>query len=328
MISVVVPIYNVCDYLDRCLTSLREQSFTDFEVLMVDDGSTDQSAKVARSFAQKDKRFIYIYQDNAGQGSARNHGIRLAKGEYFCFVDSDDYVHSHFLQFLYNRLIQTHSDISVCGVQRVFDGGRTANYKITNRDGGNIITDIDEYLLSASFSVCNKMFKRFLFEGLEFPENMKYEDFALMPRVYEKANSIASIEDKLYYYYYRSNSTTVGTKINLDILKAQVILEKSTFAKRHPKIIRVYFVRQVLGTLLWAMSQELKYKSQVMQIVNEGFSKYPDLNKYIKEVYIGSGKSFWGRLLLNKHYMLACFYACTYEKVRFWGRKVKNIVKY
>ena len=327
MISVIVPIYNVDKYLDRCLKSLQNQSFPNFEIIMVDDGSTDQSASVAKSFSKSDNRFIYCYQENGGQGSARNHGIRVAKGDYLCFVDSDDYVHFDYLQLLYQAIIDNNSDISVCGVERVFDNGRREDHKITNQNGASTITDIDNYLKTASFSVCNKMFKRCLFDGLEFPVKLKYEDFALMPRVYQRIKKITVITDILYYYYYRLNSTTVGCKINMDILRAMHILEKSDFSIHHHDVLKIYFIRQVMGTLLWAMSQKLEYKNSVLNIIDEGFSKYPDIKLYMKKQYIGFGKTIWGKMLLKKHFYIAFLYSNIFEYNRSLIRKINSLVK-
>ena len=322
MISVIVPIYNVEAYLERCIKSLQDQTYSDFEVIMVDDGSTDQSVETAKHYINSDKRFKYFYQSNAGQGSARNTGIRNASGDYYCFVDSDDYVHPQYLENLFRAIDETNSDISVCGVERVFDGGGKVDYKITNQDGASIITDIRKYLLFASFSVCNKLFKKELFEGLSFPERMKFEDFALMPQVYARASKIVSIKDKLYYYYYRQNSTTTGIKINEDILKAQHILENCDFGVCHKDVVEIYFVRQVMGTLLWAMSQHWSYRQKVLGIVQEGLVKYPNLSNYISDKYIGTHKSLWGKLLLEGHYFLSHIYSSTYEIIRFCGRKI------
>ncbi|MCI7635536.1 MAG: glycosyltransferase [Bacteroidales bacterium] len=322
MISIIIPIYNVEVYLDRCLRSVQSQTYTNFEVIMVDDGSTDRSADIAIHYAESDARFKYIKQSNSGQGSARNTGLKNALGDYYCFVDSDDYINPNYLSKLFNAITETNSDISVCSVERIFDDGRIIDYKITNQDRTSIITDINKYLILASFSVCNKLFKSYLFEDLLFPEGIKYEDFALIPRVYERASKIVTIQDKLYYYYYRQNSTTTGQKINEDIIKAQHILENSDFGVRHKDIVEIYFVRQVMGTLLWAMSQHWSYRQKVLRIVQEGLEKYPNLSNHISDMYIGTHKSFWGNLLLKGHYDLSCIYSSTYEFIRFCGRKI------
>lgn len=327
MITIVVPIFNVEKYLQRCLKSIQSQTYTDFEVIMVDDGSTDGSSEIARNYSTNDKRFRYVYQQNNGQGSARNRGIRMANGDYLCFIDSDDFVHNQYLELLYKTVQENDAQIASCGVERVFEDGRIVDYKITNQSGTSVIKNIEKYLLTASFSVCNKIFRKELFDNLEFPERIKFEDFALMPRVYERAKCIASITDKLYYYSYRPNSTTTGTKINFDILKAQIILENSDFGQRRPELTKIYCIRQVFGTLLWEMTQETKYQDDIKRISQDAKRRYPDINKFICNQHIGGGKSVWGHLLLSKHYHLASIYVCVYECLRLCGKKIRKIIK-
>ena len=163
MITIVVPIFNVEKYLQRCLKSIQSQTYTDFEVMMVDDGSTDGSSDIAHHYSTIDKRFRYVYQTNNGQGSARNRGIRMANGDFLCFVDSGDFVHSQYLELLYKAAQENDAQIASCGVERVFEDGRIVDYKITNQSGTSVIKDIEKYLLTASFSVCNKIFRKDLF---------------------------------------------------------------------------------------------------------------------------------------------------------------------
>lgn len=322
MISIIVPIYNVETVLNRCLVSISEQTFKDFECILVDDGSTDSSAFIAKLFTTSDIRFRYYSQKNAGQGSARNYGIRQSRGEYLCFVDSDDYIHPQYLELLFNALVTNRADFASCAVERVYDDGRHVNYSLTNQYGATIITNIKDYLVSASFAVWNKIFKRCLFDNLSFPENMKFEDFALMPQVYERAQRIVSISDVLYYYYWRENSTTTTKKIKFDILKAQGILENSPFANRNPEIIKIYFVRQVMGSLLWEMSYKSGFQFQIKQIISDAKQKYGNISDYILDCYIGAGKSIWGKLLWQEKYNSARCYALMYESIRSVGRKL------
>lgn len=317
LVSVIIPIYNVERYLQRCLSSLEEQSYKNIEVLMVDDGSTDGCGEIAKAFAERDKRFIYLYQHNAGQGSARNTGMQHSTGEYYCFVDSDDYVSPYYVEYLLKGLHSAKADIAVCKVERFFDSGRRCKHKITNNEcSKSETTDIKNYLLNASFSIWNKIYKRQLFDGLSFPAKMKFEDFALIPQVYARAKKIVSISETLYYYYFRRNSTTTGQKVNLDILKAQHLLEDSEFAKYNADALKVYFVRMVMGSLLWAMMQDCLYSSKVKDIIKEGKDKYPELEAFIHEKYIGVGKTIWGKLILNEHFKMAKIYIKVYEQLR------------
>ena len=117
MISVIVPVYNVEQYLLRCLESIARQTFKDFEVILVDDGSTDQSGQICDKFCQTNHNFKCIHQENQGLSEARNKGLYYAKGDYFCFIDSDDYVHPRMLEVLFHATNKTNSDISMVGIQ-------------------------------------------------------------------------------------------------------------------------------------------------------------------------------------------------------------------
>ena len=121
MISVIVPIYNTEKYLKRALNSLLKQTYQDLEILLIDDGSTDSSLKICQEYAKKDHRIKVFHQENKGVSVVRNFGLSVAKGEYISFLDSDDYMEPNMLQTLYQNLIDTESDISVCHYQKFKD---------------------------------------------------------------------------------------------------------------------------------------------------------------------------------------------------------------
>lgn len=123
-ISVVVPIYNVDRWLPRCLTSIIGQSFTEFELLLVNDGSTDDSLEICQSFSKKDERIKIINKENGGLSDARNAGIDIAQGRYIVFVDSDDYLERNYLFNLYHNIIKTNADIAMCEYKEVTEKGK------------------------------------------------------------------------------------------------------------------------------------------------------------------------------------------------------------
>ena len=325
MISIIIPIYNVENYLRNCLESIQNQKFQDFEVIMVDDGSKDASAIIAKEYEKRNPtKYRYFFQTNKGQGAARNSGITHAKGDYLAFIDADDYIHDDFLKVLYDNLLKYDADISICGVYRFWDNGALSSNLITN-DGERVVDDIHSYLQFGSFSVWNKIYKRALFEGLSFPENMKFEDFALMPRIIERSKRLISTERKLYYYRWNPTSTTNSVSIQPDILKAQYILENDAFSERNPDLITIFFVRQVMGTYLWSLQLTGEGIIETKSIVYDALQKYPNIKNYMNDKYIGQYKSMWGELLLNKHFALASIYCRTYEYLRNIVRKIKNI---
>jgi len=210
-ISVIVPIYNVEPYLEKCLLSIAHQTFKDFEVIMVNDGSPDGSALIAEKFVERYSNFKLISQPNMGLGCARNRGLELAKGEYVAFIDSDDCIKPDYLEKLYNAAVQNGADIAICGFEMHWlkTDIKVKNF-IKKRPG---VYDAKEILkclirdLSVQFYVWNKLFKRSLFSenGIWYPR-MRFEDIGTLPRVFYSANKVAVIPDYLYVYSKRKNS--------------------------------------------------------------------------------------------------------------------------
>ena len=259
MISVIVPIYNVEEYLVRCLESLKIQTYPDYEVLMIDDGSTDSSGMIAESFADNDK-FRYFRQKNQGQGAARNTGIEKAKGKYLAFVDSDDWVSKDYLKTMYDALVSADADVTNCHTEYVWSSGKHAPNPVTNLPEEKT-TDILKFLENTSFASWNKLYKKELFDDIRFPVKMKYEDYACIPQVIGRAKSVICIEDTLYYYFQRDNSTIHSSENLRDMLKAQRILESSSLAEKYPQVLQRYFFRNIIGSLVWHLEHLTKPKS-------------------------------------------------------------------
>lgn len=212
LISVIVPIYNAERYIKRCLDSIQAQTFQNFEVIMINDGSQDSSADIAEDYTA-DPRFKLFHQDNRGVGYARNRGIEVARGEYLAFVDSDDAVVPEHLEKLYAAAAENDADIVCCSYFCCDDeGGRLRSSKITKRRGvyssekliGNIIRDISirRYLWS-------KLWRRSLFisKGITFP-CITFEDSCIIPILFYNAKRIATITDRTYIYTCRNSSIT------------------------------------------------------------------------------------------------------------------------
>ncbi len=314
IISIIVPIYNVEKYLAKCLDSIKNQTFQDLEVLMIDDGSTDNSGEIAKTYLT-DNRFKYIHTENNGQGAARNKGLDIATGNYVCFIDSDDFISPEYIMALLNLLATNDADIAQCGVNRVWEDGKIKPYAFTGLEK-KVFTDIKKYIATSSFVMVNKLYKISLFDGLRFPGKVKFEDFVLAPQVYERATSIVSTDLRLYNYLWRSNSTTTQIKIQTDILKAFHILESSSFGQHNPDLMHIFFVRQVVGSLIWAMAQQFdEYKDEIKNIMSNAVKQYPQLREYIMQEYIGKHKVFFGKQLVAGNYKMAHYYVMGYTKV-------------
>ena len=211
LVSIIVPIYNLDPYLKRCITSLRDQTHTNLQIILVDDGSTDHSAETCDRYAKKDKRIKVIRKHNGGVSSARNAGLQAAKGNYVCFVDADDYVAPQYVELLLQSVLETNADIAVCGLQRVTDtrslSAEAAVPGVLNGDSALarmlISDDVSE------IAIWNKIFKSDLLVGVTFPTDKIYsEDVDVIYRLYRRAVKVSYIGDILYNYFQRETSVT------------------------------------------------------------------------------------------------------------------------
>ncbi|MBR6308415.1 MAG: glycosyltransferase [Lachnospiraceae bacterium] len=230
-VSIIVPVYNVSEYLDRCLKSLTGQTYRDVEIIVVDDGSTDDSGMKCDRWATGDNRIKVIHQSNRGLSGARNTGLDVSKGEYILFVDSDDYVDSEYVSKLYNNVMCNRADIAICNYLFVNEAGTEINNDNYSQYTSNTVFDgTDALLLFENKSyrtffdvVWNKIFKRELFDGVRFPEGVSVvEDITVMPILYHKAGRVSVISDRLYYYVYRNESLSHAKRTEQEDLDIRI----------------------------------------------------------------------------------------------------------
>ncbi len=184
MISVIMLTYNREKYLSQMIECILNQTYTDFEFIIVDNGSSDRSAEIAESYAIKDNRIRLIKRDRGTIGAGRNTGLDAAKGDYIAFVDDDDICTPDYLLFLYNLIVENNADISICGATW------------SDKDEKRIMTSEEALLLLLMRKHYNvafptKMFRRKLFDNLRFDENSKYDDIYLMPKMLASAERVA-----------------------------------------------------------------------------------------------------------------------------------------
>lgn len=216
MLSIIVPVYNVEKYIRRCVYSILKQTYKNLEVILVDDGSTDNSGGLCDKLEKEDNRVKVIHKENGGLSSARNAGIAIAEGDYLGFVDSDDYIEPDMYQTLYNAIINTGKDIACCG--RIVDVlGEYSNEEFT-LDRETIFSKKDAigeilFLETIDVSACDKLYKRKLFKKIRYPMGKISEDAAVIFELLELSNGIVHVGRPLYHYVFRNNSIT-KTKYN------------------------------------------------------------------------------------------------------------------
>ncbi len=209
LISIIVPAYNVEQYIRKCIESILNQSFIDFEVILVDDGSTDNTSIICDEFKVLDDRIHVFHKSNGGLSDARNYGLKVAIGEFITFVDSDDYVAPNYLDVLIQPLLMNREvSISMVSTQELSEGHNPVKYstfpvKIVPQSEA-----IRKMLLRDGFSHCGvgKMYKKELWENFCFPKGRLYEDYLTTYHVFSEAKKIAICECGLYYYIQRSGS--------------------------------------------------------------------------------------------------------------------------
>ena len=211
-VSVIVPVYKVEKYLHRCVDSILNQTFTDFELILVDDGSPDNCGAICDEYAAKDSRIVVIHQENRGQAAARNRALDVARGEWIAFVDSDDWVHPRFLEILLGNALKNQAKISICGHVKVFGdspfGALPADEQTRCWNG-------EEYVRKCflgevphkAWLLWDKLFHRDCFAICRLPEGRIYEDNATVYKLLYEADCIVECDEVLYFYYQNEGST-------------------------------------------------------------------------------------------------------------------------
>ena len=253
LISVIVPIYNVEKYLARCVDSILSQTYGNLEIILVDDGSTDKSGIIADEYEKKDNRVRVIHKQNGGLSDARNCGIDAARGEYFGFVDSDDYIASDMYETLYEIMIRYGAKISVCdkfdvieGVDRVYEDTAEAEEFCTDAEEAmKIVLDGKRNYAYA----WNKLYKREVFDGIRYPKGKFIEDAFIILELFDAAERVAFTTAKKYYYLCRPNSimTLSFSPKHLDCIEAheknyRYVCEKHPALEKNARM-RLYWSR-------------------------------------------------------------------------------------
>lgn len=206
-ISVIVAIYNVEKYLNKCIDSILNQTFKNLEIILIDDGSTDSCPKICDEYLKKDSRIKVIHKKNGGLSDARNTGIKLATGDYIGFVDGDDYVKNSLYETLYNACVNNNCEIAVCGLIRKY-----SDREVFSQTNQEIIFDKNEafenLILGNYFHdyAVDKLYKKDLFNGIEYPVGKIYEDVYTTYKLLYKANRVIYLDVPLYYYVQRNDS--------------------------------------------------------------------------------------------------------------------------
>ena len=260
LISVIVPIYKVDEYLDDCVKSIVEQSYTQLEIILVDDGSPDHCPQMCDAWAKRDSRIKVIHKTNGGLSDARNAGLDICTGDYIAFVDSDDWIKPEMYQKMMDTIISEEADICGCNIISCYSnrqtvwGAKTYVVGDSERMLGLLYDD-------AKFPVCawNKLYRKELWEDFRFPVGKICEDAFTTYLLVDKAKRIVQITDSLYCYRIRSESIMTSTFSRKSMDEEEAWRKNYEFVKKHyPKIYRraFTFYLQSVRILIFRMSLE------------------------------------------------------------------------
>lgn len=210
-ISVIVPVYRVEKYLPACIDSILNQTFTDFELILVDDGSPDRCPEICDETAKRDARVRVIHQANQGLSAARNAGIEAARGAWLSFVDSDDYIAPQFYEKLYQTAQRTDADCVMCSVQNVDESGKSIDSALMRvadevKTGQEVLQKIGRDDVTPYLTAWNKLYRRKLFNTLRYPAGRQNEDVFVFAELFCQVQRAACVAEPLYFYRKRIDS--------------------------------------------------------------------------------------------------------------------------
>ncbi len=231
-VSVIVPAYNVEDYIARCIDSLLAQSLSEIEIVAVDDGSTDRTGEILDAYQNKYPNQMKVFHvANQGVSPARNYGIRKSSGKYLAFVDSDDWVEPDTYRCMYQTIEETASDLVFCDVMKVFEDG--SRERVTSLDKEEGVISVAAYLKDGRYIqlACNKLFPRKIWTRYSF-ENKYFEDLALIPQIVSDCKKIAYVKQPFYCYYRRTDS--ISTTYMKDVYQYKIKSYQSAIRNVNP----------------------------------------------------------------------------------------------
>lgn len=313
-VSVIIPVYNVEKYIDKCLDSLVHQTLEEIEIIVVNDGSPDNSQKIIDKYVKKyPKKVKSFIKKNGGQGSARNFGLKKASGEYIGFVDSDDFVELNMFEVMYEKAISNQYDIVICNDYLVYEDGR-------RKEEVNYDSNIDNFdnAFFGKLAVWNKIYKRDLIlnHHISFKEKVWYEDLAFSLKTFVWASKIGYVDDCLYDYLLREGSTMNNSNVerNLELLDAfddiiYYLKENNIYEKYYSKLeyvaINHIYLASIVRVLRCTVSKKVKMEviDKLISYFKSHFPNYQD-NEYL--YLLSRNKKIIYKLLEKKKYGYIC----------------------
>lgn len=274
-ISVIVPIYNVESYLRQCVDSILEQTFCDYELILVDDGSPDGCPAICDEYARRDSRVRVLHKENGGVAAARNAGLDAALGEYIFFLDSDDWLHRATLERMLDICEKTNGDMVICNLECAYpsdyvgwrrDPGTIPSKVYTNKEIPSLLTATPDWPYVVAW---NKLYRHHIWDDLRYPAGCIHEDEAVIHRILERCKTVAVVEDRLYFYRQNVASSIMGQGIRIQSLDKLPALADRILCARDNHWEAV--LETAIGAFVWMI---LEYYPQ--------FSRNQENEKYFR----------------------------------------------
>ncbi len=269
LISVIVPIYDIEKYLNKCIESIVNQSYENLEIILIDDGSTDESGKICDKWKEKDGRIKVIHKENGGLSDARNVGIENSTGEILYFIDGDDYIDFDIIDNLYFSLLENNTDISMGGLVRELYFEQKTLYSDKNYvvDSKEILRKM--FINEICTTVCNILFKKKLFEDIKFPVGKINEDSATLYKLFDKTDKISHI-NKAGYYYVQRNGSISHRKFTQEYLSNVEYKEEilKFVERKYPDLIEdaeKYFIKPLNGFIITCKKEKMRKEYLLMK---------------------------------------------------------------
>lgn len=305
LISVIVPVYKVEKYLERCVKSIQEQTYSNLEIILVDDGSPDRCGEMCDLLASEDKRIRVIHKQNGGLSSARNAGLDVMRGEYVGFVDSDDWIDSEMYEFLYSRMACENAQISCCGMALCNDE-KVLSYLNSNLDDNETMSN-EEALRNLTYncritnSVNDKLYHRSVFEKLRFKEGIVYEDAQIQPWCIDQVDTVTYAAKPMYCYYQADSSIlrSAFSKRRLDMIRWSE--ERiSLYERKYPGLVDyAYAAHAVLCTHIVYQAWNCDDCSEEITQLTQTLRRVMNLRRFL--ILGKRDKVRCGLLYCNKH---------------------------
>lgn len=298
LVSVIVPVYNVEKYLEKCLESIINQTYKNLEIICIDDGSPDNSIDILNRFAEKDNRIKVIKQENKGLGATRNVGINLSKGKYISFIDSDDWIDKHMYEKAVN-IFKKNSEISLvdCSTSLEKNNGKNKIRNLKNLNYNKNLNGIDYFKLLVknnlfSASSCNKIFrlKEIKSEKIMFPENRLYEDLLFVFKNLIEAKQVGMI-DEVMYHYYVEREESITNLINIKNIEDVLYTYKKVVQKIEKRELlnsiefKEYMFLWIVRAVLFKLTKVSSQDNEITYNVIKNLKKNKDFQNISKDLF-------------------------------------------